>query len=176
MQQSQLETERFWLVPVGDSDQDIVFQGLSDPRVTQYYGVSYNSYEATKAQMDFYARHWAEGTGAFWMVVERSSGLRAGVFGGYHFQPQHQKLEIGYWLLPKFWGKGIASEVMPVFLKALIDGFHLHRIEAWVEAGNEASCLLLELSGFVKEGFHKDTEIKNGQFISLMSYALLVNS
>lgn len=174
MQARTIETTRFLLTPVLLSDQDIIFAGLSDPQVIQYYGVSYTGFAETSAQMEFYARHQKNDTGEFWMVSDKKSGERLGVFGAYNFSSDHRKLEIGYWLLPRFWRKGVAREVFPAFLKKIQEIFPVHRIEAWVETGNEASIHLLESAEFKREGLLMDAEIKNGNYISLIIYALLV--
>ncbi len=49
---------------------------------------------------------------------------------------QHKKGEIGYWLLPEFWGKGIITEAAPLVCAYGFTHFNLHRIEAVVETDN----------------------------------------
>ena len=46
---------RLLLRQFADSDLENVYKGLSHPDVIRYYGVSYDSLEATKAQMKFFA-------------------------------------------------------------------------------------------------------------------------
>jgi ribosomal-protein-alanine N-acetyltransferase len=52
---------------------------------------------------------------------------------------------------------------------------NLHRLEAFVEVGNEASSKLLEKTGFRYEGTMTDCELKNGRYISLHIYALIAS-
>ena len=47
-------------------------------------------------------------------------------------------------------------------------------MEAFVEEGNTASSKLLEKSGFQYEGTMHDCEIKNGAYISLRIFALIL--
>ncbi len=49
-----IETDRFTLRQFTDDDLENVFAGLSHPEVTQYYGVRFDSLEATKEQMDWF--------------------------------------------------------------------------------------------------------------------------
>ena len=164
----------YLLEPVLRSDQPFVFKGLSDPGVITYYGVSFDSLEATAAQMDFYENLVKEETGAAWKIVDPQLKEPLGVLAGYLYQPQHEKMEIGFWLLPASQGKGIMKSVLPVFLQQLQRLFKLHRIEATVETENKPSCRLLEKAGFEKEGLLRDYEIKNGKRISLFVYSLLL--
>ena len=45
------------LDPVTDTDLPHIYRGLSDPRVVAYYGVSYDSLAACRAQMDLSLIH-----------------------------------------------------------------------------------------------------------------------
>jgi ribosomal-protein-alanine N-acetyltransferase len=89
------------------------------------------------------------------------------------YQPEHEKAEIGYWLLPAYWKKGIMPEVVPVMIRHLFSAWKLHRLEAVIENGNVASCKLTEKLGFRYEGTLREAEIKKGKRISLLYYGLL---
>ena len=49
-----LESERVLLRQFVDSDLENVFKGLSHPDIIKYYGISFNSLEATKEQMTWF--------------------------------------------------------------------------------------------------------------------------
>lgn len=169
----ELASERFLLQQIVRADQAFVFEGLGHPQVIPFYGVWYESFEATAAQMDFYDDQWNNGTGCFWKVVDKSSGERAGVVGFNNYSSQHQKAEIGYWLLPQFWRKGIITEVLPVMINYMQNERKIHRIESLVEEGNDDSNKVMERLGFQYEGTMRDCEIKRGKYISLRIYSLL---
>lgn len=165
----------YLLEPIKREDQAFVFLGLSNPEVIRYYGVSYDTLEATAEQMDFYERLIVEKSGASWKLVDRKSGIPMGIVAGYLYQAAHQRIEIGFWLVPEYQRKGIMKSILPVFIQLLTDQFDLHRIEAMVETENAASCSLLEKAGFQKEGILRDYEIKNGKRISIVVYSLLLD-
>lgn len=171
----QLTTERFLLQQVLPEDQGFIFAGLSHPDVIRFYGVQYTSFEATGVQMEWYEKMRAEGWGLPWKIVDRSSGEKMGVISIYYYKPEHNKAEVGFWLLPAYWNKGIILEA----LKAAIDYWRfqkkLHRLEAFVEQGNTASSKLLEKAGFLYEGTMQDCEMKNGKYISLLVYAMILS-
>lgn len=172
----ELQTKRLLLRQVQPEDQLFVFEGLSHPDVIQFYGVRYASFEATKAQLDWYAQLEKEGTGLSWIMVEKSSGLPVGDITVYLYKPEHKKAEVGFWLVPQFWDKGFASEALQAIIDYWKNEKALHRLEAFVEEGNEASSKLLKKNNFVFEGTMRDCEVKNGRYISLHIYALLLHA
>ncbi len=169
----ELSTERFHLQQVTKEDIPFLFKGLSDPEVMPYNGVYFKTLEETYAQLEWYEKNWNEETGINWKIVEASTGENAGVVSIYYFKPEHRKAELGYWLLDRFWKKGIASEVIPAIIEYWRTERNLHRLEAFVEEENEASIRLMEKLGFVHEGTMRDCEFKFGRFISLRIYCML---
>ncbi len=169
----ELKTERLLLRRITDADLPDIYRGLSHPDVIRYYGVSYSSPEATRAQMDFYRNLEKEGTGAWWVICDLESGVFMGAAGFNHYQPQHRKVELGYWLLPGYQRRGFAAEAIRLLCAHVFSQSPVHRIEAWVEKGNTASGQLLRKLGFRHEGTLEDAEIKHNRFISLEVYALL---
>lgn len=97
------------------------------------------------------------------------------VFGLYHILLEHKNAEIGYWLFPEFQGKGFANEALQLVLHFCKNELKLHRIYADVETDNNASNKLLYRNGFLLEGIKQDCEFKNGKFISLQMWAILLN-
>jgi [ribosomal protein S5]-alanine N-acetyltransferase len=169
----ELNTERFYLRQIEPDDLSFIFEGLSDPVAVPHYGVYFYSLEETKKQLEWYDNNWKDGTGINWKIVSKESGENVGVISVYNYKPEHHKAELGYWLLPKFWKQGIATEV----LKPVIDYWQkekqLHRLEAFIETENEASIRLLEKAGFTLEGTMRDCEIKFDKYISLHIYSLI---
>ena len=169
----QLRTERLVLRQIQSSDQQKIFEGLSDPLVIKYYGVSYSSFEATQEQMDWYEGLWLTKTGIWWKIIDAKSGAFCGACGLNNLQQHHRKAELGFWLLPKYWGLGIIPEAMELVLGYAFGQLMLHRIEAFVEVDNENSKKVLLKGGFKHEGTMVDVEVKNGKFISLDVFARL---
>lgn len=169
----ELHTARFRLTRFVAADQPKVFEGLSHPDVIRYYGVSYDSLEATQAQMDWYAELHAMGTGRWWAVRPNGERDLLGACGFNNWQPQHRRAELGFWLLPAHWRTGVMSEVLPVALDHGFSEMNLHRVEAFVETENAASRGVLQRLGFTHEGTMRDCEIKTGRFLSLEVWARL---
>ncbi|MEO8823734.1 MAG: GNAT family protein [Ginsengibacter sp.] len=166
-----IKTKRLLLRQFGKNDLENVFKGLSHPDVIKYYGVSFDSLNATKAQMDFFASLEKEGTGIWWAICSIDNKIFYGAGGLNNLNKVHKKAEIGFWLLPEFWGKGIIKEAIPLVCDYGFEKLGLHRIEAIIESENIASKKVITNSGFHHEGTMKESEFKNGKYISLDIYA-----
>lgn len=173
MKKIELVTERLLLRGVEPEDQKMIFTGLSDPEVTEFYGVNFQTYEATAEQMKYYSDNEMAGTGKFWVVCEKNNGAVAGVGGVYNISHEHRKGEVGFWLFKNYWGKGYLQEGMNAIVDFSFKVLNLHRIEGVVETTNIRCKKAIEKAGFLYEGTLKDAEIKNGKFISLCYYAII---
>ena len=169
----EISTQRFILKQILPDDQEFIFKGLSHPDVVPYYGVQYKTLESTKGQMEFYDRLWREKTGTWWKIIEKENSQPVGACGINNYQSKHERAEMGYWLLPENWGRGIMKEVLPPMISHVFTHWKLYRLEAVIEEGNESSVKLAERLGFQLEGVMRESEIKNGKRINLLMYSLL---
>jgi ribosomal-protein-alanine N-acetyltransferase len=168
-----IKTNRLLLRQFVDSDLENVFKGLSHPDIIKYYGVSYDTLEAAQAQMQFFADLEKDGTGIWWAVCSHNNKMFYGAGGLNSLNKVHKKAEIGFWLLPEFWGKGIMTEALPLIYNYGFNNLGLHRIEGIVETENSNCKKAMAKLDFVHEGTMNECEIKNGKFISLDIYARL---
>jgi ribosomal-protein-alanine N-acetyltransferase len=166
-----IKTDRLLLRQFINDDIDKVFAGLSHPDVIKYYGVSYHSLEATKRQMKFFSDLEVNETGIWWAVCSIDNKVFYGAGGLNSLSKEHKKAEIGFWLIPAFWGKGIMTEAIPLICDYGFNRLGLHRIEGIVETENINCKKALTKLEFQHEGTMKECEIKNGKFISLDIYA-----
>ncbi|GHA63575.1 GNAT family N-acetyltransferase [Pontibacter akesuensis] len=173
MQHPTLTTERLELRPIQPSDADFILRGLSDERVTRYYAVHYNTAEEVQEQMKFYEDLIRSGTGVWWAFSLKGEGVLIGACGLNELEREHQKAQIGFWLLPGYWGKGYIQEAARAVTKYGFDTLQLNRIEAIVEGGNGQSEKVLQKLGFSYEGRLRESEAKNGAFIDLLYYSML---
>lgn len=166
-----IKTERLLLRQFVDNDLENVFKGLSHPEIIKYYGVSFQTLEATKEQMTFFADLKKNETGIWWAVCSADNKKFYGAGGLSSLNKEHKKAEIGFWLISEFWGNGIMKEAMPLICNYGFDNLELHRIEGFVESENKNCKNAMAKLDFQHEGTMKECEIKNGKFISLDIYA-----
>jgi ribosomal-protein-alanine N-acetyltransferase len=168
-----LKTQRLILRKIEKSDLANIYRGLSDPDVTRYYGVSFNSPESTNEQMVWYDQLQKTGTGIWWAICLKKDGRFIGAIGLNDIMWEHRKGEVGFWLYSEYWRNGYVSEALQNVLLYAFDTLNLHRVEGIVESGNLASAKLLQNFNFSLEGTMQDSEVKDGKFISLDVYALI---
>lgn len=168
-----LMTDRLLLRQFVDSDLHKVFEGLSDPEVIEYYGVSYKTLESAKEQMKFFSKLETDGSGIWWAICSLDNKAFYGGVGFNNLSKEHRKAEIGCWLLKDFWRRGVMTEVMPIVCGYGFEILRLHRIEGFVETGNISCKNAMKKLDFNYEGTMRDCEIKNGKFISIDIYAKL---
>ncbi|OZI08860.1 GNAT family N-acetyltransferase [Siphonobacter sp. BAB-5385] len=81
--------------------------------------------------------------------------------------------EIGYWLGEPFWGKGIMTTALDLWVKHIWQTFpEVHRLWAGVFAFNTASMRVLEKVGFEQEAVLKQAMIKNQVLVDEHLYSL----
>lgn len=163
----ELKTEKNLLREIDSSDIDNVFRGLSNPDVIKHYGVSFHSLEETKEQMEWFADNKQK-----WFAICSIDNKEFYGAGGLNdISKEHKKAEIGLWLLPEHWGKGIMKDAMPLICNYGFDKLELHRIEGFVDSENKNCKRAMSKLDFELEGTMRDCEIKNDKFISVDIYS-----
>ncbi len=163
----ELKTERILLREIENSDISNVFKGLSNPDVIKHYGVSFQSLEETKEQME-----WFSDTKQKWFAICSIDNKEFYGAGGLNdISKEHKKAEIGLWLLPKHWGKGIMKEAIPLICNFAFNTLDLHRIEGFVDSKNINCKRAMSKLDFQLEGTMRDCEIKNDTYISVDIYS-----
>lgn len=79
--------------------------------------------------------------------------------------------EIGYWLTPACWGRGIMTDAVHTACEEVFESTDIVRVYAEIFAPNAASCRVLEKNGFAKEGIKRKSVFKNGAFYDSIVYA-----
>lgn len=155
------------LKEIVSEDIDFIFKGLSDPEVYRYYGVRLLSREDALMQMNFYKQLRQEHVGHWWIISDRS-GTFFGAIGLNDYDKQRSTIEIGYWLIPEFWGRGIVADCLPLVEKYARDHFQVQDLTAWVERENTSSIKLLAKLGFEVAETKYKYEFKDGRWVDLL--------
>ena len=80
--------------------------------------------------------------------------------------------EVGWWLAPRWWGRGLMAAAVRRYVDYCFNDLDLHRLEAGVFLSNSASARVAEKVGFVLEGIGRDAYLKKGELIDRLSYGL----
>ena len=106
------------------------------------------------------------------VVADAESGV---IFGGgtlHHLDPNRSVIEIGYWLLPRARGRGIATKVARALAEFAFT-LGIHRVAAYVEVGNVQSERVLERAGFTREGVIRSMPKSDGRRVDKTIFSLL---
>ncbi|GBD85617.1 putative ribosomal N-acetyltransferase YdaF [bacterium BMS3Abin02] len=108
---------------------------------------------------------------SFTIVVDSApvGGIGAHLLSG----EQRHVANVGYWLTPGVWGRGIATDALRRFTRYLFDTFDVSRLYATVFGWNPASARVLEKCGYRLEGRRRDAIVKQGRVTDLLEYGLL---
>jgi ribosomal-protein-alanine N-acetyltransferase len=107
---SDLTTERLLLRNIALADADFFYQVYSNPLVCQYL------FDEEPIQSIGEAIKWINIYNSDdiyhnrWIIIGKKTGIRLGTCGFHNWDYRNRRVEIGYNLLPEFWGKGYMIE------------------------------------------------------------------
>ncbi len=81
--------------------------------------------------------------------------------------------EMGYFLLPDFWGNGYATEIGDFLINFSFTNLKLHRVTASCNSNNKPSERVMQKLGMAKEGEFRKARFKNGKWDNEFRYAIL---
>ena len=82
----------------------------------------------------------------YWVVREKHTDKFIGLVSlDLHHEGVH--LELSYQFLPKWWGKGYATEVVQLLINYALNELKLSKVIAETQTANKSSCRLLERIG-----------------------------
>lgn len=83
--------------------------------------------------------------------------------------------EIGYFLLPDFWGRGYATELANTLVDVGFTNLDLHKMCARCNANNLKSEEIMKKIGMTKEGALRKVRLKNGIWDDEKHYGILID-
>lgn len=81
--------------------------------------------------------------------------------------------EIGYFLLPDYWGRGYASEMASALIGISFKYLNFHRIAATCNCNNHKSEGIMKKVGMTLEGEARKVRFKDGQWVNELQYSIL---
>jgi ribosomal-protein-alanine N-acetyltransferase len=169
-----LETERFILRKGIDDDSRDIFELYSDENVIKYLPLtSFDSVEDAIDELNWYDKIFKEQTGLRWVIEEIKTNKVIGTCGYLNYEKEHSRIEIGYDLNPKYWGKGVMQEALSNIIHFAFTSMEINKIEAKIEPENKSSIRLLEKLNFSKEGVLRQHEFENGKYVDLAILSIL---
>ncbi len=172
----ELTTERLQLIQLQTQHSEALFDIFKNEACMKYWDDEpYQDLKNVGRLLEILKDRITQQTGISWgLILKEKPDEVIGLLTYNHYQKNGLGI-IGYILNQKYWGHGIITEALDVFIQY---GFHtlgVHRIEAHVESGNIASEKVLQKIGFQKEGLMRDRAFYKNKHQSYFMYSLLHN-
>jgi ribosomal-protein-alanine N-acetyltransferase len=167
-----LNTTRLIIRPLTEEDIDFLFNYYNQEEISRYTLISFNSIDEVKAFLDQYTtksdmRKFKEG------IELRSTNQLIGTVTLLNWSKNDRCAEIGYDLSKEYWGKGLMTEALEVFIRFGFEVMNLNRIEATTNIRNERSSKVLTRLGFVQEGILRQKYQFRGNFSDEIIFSIL---
>ena len=172
----ELATERLRLRAPLPRDAAALLALIGDPEVTKYIDLpTITTLAEAQALLARLAQRFAARDMIRWAIELVEHGEMIGTVGLLRFDFEHRHAELGYDTARRWWGRGLTPEAAGAVIRYGFSAMGLHRIEAGVLPGNDASVRVLQKLGFVEEGTRRDylhARVKEG-FHSFRWFSLL---
>ncbi|MFI5219636.1 MAG: GNAT family N-acetyltransferase [Bacteroidia bacterium] len=169
-----LETERLLLRKFRIEDASDFFAQRTNDEVWKYIDKpKTQSVEEALELINKILAAFENNEGIAWVMEIKETKKNIGNISFWRFEKENHRAEIGYLLLPEYWGKGIMKEAIDAIVDYGFKNIRIHSIEANVNPKNKASLKLLEKSGFVQEGYFKENYFFNGKFYDSAIFSLV---
>lgn len=172
----EIATPRLLLRPYRDSDVDDIWPYVSDPAFPKQMSWAAHTEKAeTLGFIQSRQQTIADNTGCTWAIVHDGKVVGSVALDSIRFQLSAWRIdraELGYWLAPALWGKGLMTEAAH---HALVFGFTeigLHKITVGCFEANTGSRRVIEKLGFRHIGRLEDDVWRDGAWHAHLHYEL----
>lgn len=164
-----VETKRVIIRHFCDDDVEDVFEFSSNEEVLRWTGEPALTHidQARDIIKSVWKTEYSKYGYARYAVVHKHDHRVIG-FAGLKFLPELNETDLGYRILPQYWGQGLATEMAQPLVRHGFGDLGLKKIVAFTLPENLASCRVLEKAGF---RFDKYAEFP-GEDISVNWYSI----
>lgn len=166
-----LETKNLILRPFNMSDCPRIAFLCEDERVTRYTPLP-SHYKLSDAENWVKSQPENKDKALDFAIVEKKTGELIGSIS-LMFDKVNNFAEMGYWLTPDFWGKGLATEVCKYLIEYAFKILGLHKIIAKHYIENPASGKVMQHCGMKFVGTLKEHNLKNGIYHDVNLYEII---
>jgi ribosomal-protein-alanine N-acetyltransferase len=174
-----IESPRLRLRPITIDDAAAYFPLTSDPRISKWttWG-AHATIDDTREWLRSAAAGVAQGDNATWAIEHEGKVVGCIGLHGIVWQfraIRYDRAELGYWLAPAEWGKGIATEAATHVVRWGFETLGLHKINVMCLEDNEGSRRVIENVGFRFLCKLEDDGWRDGRWHAHLRYELLAS-
>ena len=173
----EINDRNLFLRKISKKDADFFFKSLNEKNLTTYLSLRpLKSLEYSKGLIKNYLRYWDNYLQFNYIIELHNLDLiKIGSISLWNVNWQHQRTQIGVWLIPSFWGKGLGERSLNLIKRIAFNHLKINRLEAYIAIENKKSISLFEKCGFEKEGMLKQYLNFQGKNHNAIIVALLKN-
>ena len=148
-----LQNDRIVLRKMDARDTEALLELISDERVYRYLPTYLHEKQYTDMDLmlrDLYGKCFTQKENLILGICLKEEGSVCGLAEFYGFRDEIHKISVGYRLLKRYWGKGIATQTVALMVDYLYGCTDTEIITASTMVENLASARVLEKNGFLK--------------------------
>lgn len=151
-----IETERFFIRRIKDSDIQDVFNILSDEETIKTLNMDiHKTIKDTELLWDDYKNGIKENTKFPYSIIEKNTQKFIGIFLFKKDLYNDNSYEFTIYLEKEYWGKGVYTEILPDMIKIAFEKIKTQNFRGYAMEKNKASIKVLSRSGFELEKIFK---------------------
>jgi len=159
---------------VSNNDINELYNLFTDTQATKYMGIdSHQQITDTQNWFNMYKDKRLRNESIEWCIQLNECDMFIGRCGYKKIVIEHNRAEISFSIMSKFWGDGLGHEMLESLIEIGFKTLHLHRIEAQVWPHNNRVRRLLEKNKFKYEGTLKDNHLFKGKYGDSVVYGLI---
>ena len=185
-----IQTDRLTVRPLAMEDIDLVIDLFTDEEVTRYFSDEPMTEKEISNNMHLYIRRGIEGAIGIWCICDNQSDEKLGTVALLPLpiniddtdwnllnddQPLDYEVEVGYFLKPQAWGKGLATEAAKAMVDFYFENLDCEELVGIIDDKNNASRNVLLKSGLKEIGRRKAYQMMCPGFVITRSEWLARN-
>jgi ribosomal-protein-alanine N-acetyltransferase len=175
----EINDNHLYLRKIAKEDISFFYKSLKIKDITNYLSLGpLHSLDHAKRIVKNYLKYW-DSYIQFNYIIELREGskpLKIGSVSLWNISWQHKRAEVGVWLTPSYWDKGIGRKTLGLIKIIAFAHLRLNRIQAHVALENSRSISTFKNSGFIQEGQLREYLNLNGKFYDATILACLKKS
>lgn len=169
-----LTTKRLQLRQLTHTDSEAMMAIFGEPEMLLYLNDDpVNSPEKAVGLIDWLNQQFEIRQGVNWGITLLEDERLIGQCGVHGWDQSNQHVDIGYHVLPAYWGNGYATEAAHAIVGWCFDHLHVHRVQADCTDGNLGSERVLLKCGFKVEGVWRESCWEHGRFVDIKQFGML---
>jgi RimJ/RimL family protein N-acetyltransferase len=167
----EIRTTRLLLRPYRAGDEAALVRNIDHAEIAR--GTATIPHPYTRADAEAYLARVAADAASWHLAITLADEPIGGIGLMRRSGVERYTAEVGYWLTPRHWRRGIASEAAQALVERAFAATDVVRLEARVFAWNSASCHVLERTGFRLEARRRSAAVADGRLVDELLYARL---